>query len=63
MFSSDDLHRLQEKCARINFSEAASGMIFLNHRRLPVGICSVKIAASGSLKRDTGRISKEQAKL
>jgi hypothetical protein len=46
------------------FSQAASDMIFLNHRRrLPVSIRSVKIAASGSLKQITGRISKEQAKL
>jgi hypothetical protein len=31
-------------------------MILQNHRRLPVSIFSVKIAAIGSLKRVTGRI-------
>ncbi len=44
-------HWLQGKCARINMSQAASGMILQNHRRLPVSILSVKIAALGSLKR------------
>jgi hypothetical protein len=39
-------------------------MILRNHRRLPVSIFSVKIAALGSLKRIIGRkvITKEQAK-
>jgi hypothetical protein len=62
-------HWLQGKCARINLSQAASGMILQNHRRLPVSIFSVKIAALGSLKWVTRRIlknlyviSKEQAK-
>jgi hypothetical protein len=40
---------LQEKCARISLSQAASGMILQNHRRLTVSIFSVKIAAVGSL--------------
>ncbi len=31
-------HLLQGKCARINLSQAASGMILQNHRRLPVSI-------------------------
>jgi hypothetical protein len=39
------------KCARIKLSQAASGMILQNHRRLPVSIFSGKIAALGSLKR------------
>ncbi len=51
-------HWLQGKCARINLSQAAYGMILQNHWRLPVNISSVKIAASGSLKRVTGRIFK-----
>jgi hypothetical protein len=33
-------------------------MILQNHRRLPVGILSAKIAASGSLKLFAGRIFK-----
>jgi hypothetical protein len=33
-------------------------MILQNHKRLPVNIFSVKIAALGSLKRLTGRILK-----
>jgi hypothetical protein len=49
---------LPGKCARINLSQAASGMIFQNHRRLPVSIFSVKIAALGTLKWVTGRIFK-----
>jgi hypothetical protein len=59
---------LEGKCAK-NLPQAASGMILQNHRRLPVSIFIVKIAALGSLKRVTGRIfifekviSKEQAK-
>jgi hypothetical protein len=58
-------HWLPGKCARINLSQAASGMILQNHRRLPVSIFSVKIAALEPLKRVTGRIfkiSKQQAK-
>ncbi len=49
-------HWLQGKCARINLSRAASGMIL--QRRLPVTIFSVKIAALGFLNRVTGRIVK-----
>ncbi len=57
-------HWMQGKCARINLSQATSGMILKNHWRLPESIFSVKIAALGSLKRVTGRkvITKEQAK-
>jgi hypothetical protein len=51
-------HSRQGKCARINLSHAASGMILQNHRRLPVSNFSVKVAALGSLKRVTGRILK-----
>jgi hypothetical protein len=46
------------KSARINMSQAASGMILQNHRLLRVCIFRVKIAAFGSLKRVTGRIFK-----
>jgi hypothetical protein len=45
--------------ARINLSQAASGMIIQNHRRLPVSIFSVEIAALGSLKRVTAKIVKK----
>jgi hypothetical protein len=41
-------HWLHEKGPRINLPQAASGMILKNHRRLPVSIFSVKIAALGS---------------
>jgi hypothetical protein len=52
-------HWLQGKCARKNnLSGEASSFVLKNHRRLPVGIFSVKIAALGSLKRVTGRIFK-----
>jgi hypothetical protein len=51
-------HWLQGKCARINLSPAAVGMIFQNRRRLPLSIFNVKIAALGSLKRATRRIFK-----
>ncbi len=51
-------HWLQGKWARINLSQAASGMISRNHRRLHVSIISVKIAAIRSLKPVTGSISK-----
>ncbi len=51
-------HWLQGKFARLNLSQAASGMILPNHRRLPVSIFSVKIAAIGSSQRVTGRIFK-----
>jgi hypothetical protein len=51
-------HRLQGKCARIIFSQAASGMILQNHSRLSVSILSVKIAAAWSLKLVTRRIFK-----
>jgi hypothetical protein len=53
MFSSADLSLAAGK---INSSEAASGMILQNHRRLPVRIFSVKTATLVSLKRVTGRI-------
>jgi hypothetical protein len=36
-------HWLQGKRARINLSQAASGVILQNHRRLPVSIFCVKI--------------------
>jgi hypothetical protein len=39
---------LEEKCARTYLSQAASGMILQNHRRLPVRISIVKAAALGS---------------
>jgi hypothetical protein len=51
-------HRLPGKCARINMSQAASGMILQNHRWLPACIFSVKIAAVGCLKRVTESIFK-----
>jgi hypothetical protein len=51
-------HWLQGKCARINLMQAASSMILQNHRRLPVCIYSVKVAALGSLKRVTEIIFK-----
>ncbi len=44
-------HWLQGKCAKISMSQAASGMILQNPRRLPVSIFSVKIAALGCVKR------------
>ncbi len=37
--------------ADLNFSQAASDMILQNHKRLPVSVFSVKIAALGPLKR------------
>jgi hypothetical protein len=42
-------HWLQRKCARSNLSQAASGKILQDHKRLPVSIFSVKIAALGGL--------------
>jgi hypothetical protein len=48
-------HWLQDKCARINLSQATSGKILLNHRRLSV---SVKIAVIGSVQRGIFKISK-----
>ncbi len=48
-------HWLKGKYARVNLSQAGSGMI-LNLRRLPVNIFNVKIADLGSLKLVTGRI-------
>ncbi len=48
----------RKKCARINLSPAAFGIILKNHKRLPGCIFSVKIAALGSLKWVTGRIFK-----
>jgi hypothetical protein len=38
------LHWLQGKCATINVSQLASGIILQNHRRLSVSIFSTKIA-------------------
>jgi hypothetical protein len=58
MFSSADLSLAAGKCARINLSPAALGIILQNHRRLPVSNFSIKIDASGSLKLVTGRIFK-----
>ncbi len=49
---------LQGKCARINLSQAAPGIILQNHRRPPVSSFSVKIAILGSSKWVTGRIFK-----
>jgi hypothetical protein len=36
-------HWLQGKCARINLSQAASGMTLQDHRWLPVSIFNAKI--------------------
>jgi hypothetical protein len=58
MFSSADLSLAAGKCAKINLSQVASGLILQNHMHLPVSIFSVKIAAVGSLKGVTGRIFK-----
>jgi hypothetical protein len=51
-------HCLWGKCARIDLSQAASGMILQNHRWLPVSIFSIKIATVGTLKQVIGRIFK-----
>ncbi len=51
-------HWLQGKYSRINLSQAASGLILQNCRRLPVSIFIVKIANLGSLKRVTVSIFK-----
>jgi len=48
----------QGNCARKKSSQADSGMIVQNRRRLPVSNFSAKIATLGSLKRGTGRILK-----
>jgi hypothetical protein len=57
MFSIADLSLMAAgKCARINLSQTASGMILQNDRRLPMIILNVRIRALGSLKRVTGRI-------
>jgi hypothetical protein len=59
MFCGAGLSLAAGKCARINLSQAASGMILQNHRRLPESIFRVKIASSASfLKWVTGRIFK-----
>ena len=59
MFSSAVLSLAAgKKCARFNLSQAASGIVLQNHRRLPVSIFCVKITAVGSFKRVTGRIFK-----
>ncbi len=47
-------HWLKRKCGGIHLSQAAPGMILQYHRRVPVSIFSIKIAALGSLKRVTG---------
>jgi hypothetical protein len=57
LFSSANLSLALGKCAGINFSQTASGMILQNHRLLPVSIFSIKIA-SDSLKRVTELIFK-----
>jgi hypothetical protein len=44
-------HWLQGKCARINLSQAAPGIILQNHRRPPVNSFSVKIAIEGPRSR------------
>ncbi len=70
MFSIAKLSLATGKMRKNYLSHAAFGMILQNHRRLPISIFSVKLAALGSLKRVTGRtfkvskyiISKEQAK-
>jgi hypothetical protein len=49
---------LQGKCTRFNLSPAVFGFILQIHKRLPVGIFSIKIAALGLLE----VISKEKAK-
>jgi hypothetical protein len=57
-------HWFQGKCAKINLSLAASGMILQNHR-LPVFSFSFKFTTLGSWKQVTGRIfkiGKEQEK-
>jgi hypothetical protein len=51
-------HWLQEKCARINLAQAASGLILQNHSWLQVNIFRVKIATLGSLKQVIGRMFK-----
>ncbi len=51
-------HWLQGKCAIIYLSQEAFGIILQNHRRHPVSIFSVKIAALGPLKWVTRRIYK-----
>ncbi len=51
-----DLSSLVSTSARIDLSQAASGMILQNHRRLSVRIFSVKIAALGSLSQVTWRL-------
>jgi hypothetical protein len=58
MFSSVDSVLAAGKMPRINLSQAASGMILQNLRRLPVSIFNVKIAALGSLKKCNERIFK-----
>jgi hypothetical protein len=51
-------HWLQGTFARINISQAAFGIVFQNHRRLPVNIFCVKITAVGSLSGLLGGFSK-----
>ncbi len=49
---------LKGKCSRIKLVKGISSMTLHNHRRLPVYIVTVKIAALGSLKQVTRRIFK-----
>jgi hypothetical protein len=44
---SGDLSLADEKMRKINLPQASSDMILQNHRRLPVSIFRVKIAALG----------------
>jgi hypothetical protein len=45
MFSRTKLSLVAKKSARINLSQAASGMILQNQKRLPVSMFIVKITA------------------
>ena len=53
-------HFMPWKCAKIYQSQAASSMIFQAHMRLPVCMSMFKIAAVGSLKRDSERVISKQ---
>jgi hypothetical protein len=57
LFSGADLSLAAGKMHKNNLSQAASGMILHNHRRLH-GFFSVKTGALGTLKRVTGSIFK-----
>jgi hypothetical protein len=56
MFNSADLSLVARKMRENLLAPAAFGIILKNHRRLPVSISSVKIAALGSSQRVTGKI-------